>query len=321
MNCLCLFVMIDICVSNSRIMFGFHRYPIARQKHHQKRSHPLLSSLMALGMLGASGGAAIAITPESSPMESSMTGTEISLDLGDILRNAIRYVQVANISNEEEVEIGRQINDMLLEQQYDLYQNRRVNEYVDRLGQRLVAASDRRDIPYTFQVVESEEINAFATPGGFIYVTTGLLQEADNEAQLASVLAHEIAHVNERHSIEALRQTVLAQGIAETAGIDMNTLAQVGYQLAVGLPRSRGNEYEADEVGLDILQSAGYAPIAFVQFFNQLQERGGTPEFLRTHPITENRIEAIEAQIEPGSAYAGGGLNETAYQNQISPLL
>jgi len=277
--------------------------------------------MMALGMLGASSGAAIAITPESRLTEPAVTGTEISLDLGDILRNTIRYVQVANISNEEEVAIGQQINDMLLEQRYDLYRNEQVNQYVDRLGQRLVAASDRRDLPYTFQVVESDEINAFAIPGGFIYVTTGLLQEADNEAQLAAVLAHEIAHVNERHSVETLRQTVLAQGIAETAGIETSTLAQVGYQIAVGLPRSRDYEYEADEVGIDILQSAGYAPIAFMQFFNQLREQPFPPEFLRTHPITENRIEAIQAQIEPGSAYTGTGLNETAYQNQIAPLL
>lgn len=303
-------------------MVGSNSHSAVLPNSQQKFTRRWLSGLVALGLLGgmAPAPAAIAIAPRSAEVTSS-DPEMISLNLGDLIRGVLRYVQVSNISDEEEVTIGRQINQMLLQQQYQLYRNPQVNQYVDAIGQRLVAASDRRDIPYTFQVVASDDINAFAIPGGFIYVTTGLLQAADNEAQLASVIAHEIAHVNERHSVQALRQAVLAQGIAETAGLDTNTLAQIGYQLAVDLPRSREFEYEADQVGLDILQRAGYAPIAIVQFFNQLTEQRLTPEFLRTHPVTENRIQAIQSRIRAGSASAGGGLNEAAYRNRVSPLL
>ncbi len=225
------------------------------------------------------------------------TRTVISLDLLDLFRNAVRYVQISSISNEEEVEIGKQINQKLLNQQYQLYNNTQTQEYVDSIGQELVASSNSRDIPYTFQVVASDAVNAFATPGGFVYVTSGLVKEADNQAQLASVIAHEIAHINKRHSIENLKQAVIAQGIAETTGVSTNTLAQIGYQLAIDLPQSREYEYEADRVGLEILQQAGYPPIAFVNFLEQL-EGGGQPEFLRTHPTNSNRIEALTQEIE-----------------------
>ncbi len=221
----------------------------------------------------------------------------ISQNWGDFFGNLFRYVQVSTISDQEEVQLGQQINQMILRQQYRLYDNARIQNYVDQLGQQLVEASDSRDIPYTFQVVLSDEINAFAIPGGFVYVTTGLLQAVDNDAELASVLAHEIAHINERHSVEALRRTVLAQGIAETAGLEMNTLAQIGYELAVSLPRSRENEYEADALGIEILQAAGYPPEAFIRFLESLMDSGSQPQFLQTHPTSANRIEAIEAQL------------------------
>ncbi|NJL82256.1 MAG: M48 family metalloprotease [Chloroflexaceae bacterium] len=247
--------------------------------------------------------------------------TTLALNPFDLLRGAIRYIQVANISDRQEVEIGQQINQRLLQRQYQLYTNPQVNRYVDSIGQRLVASSDSRDIPYTFQVVRSDTINAFATPGGFVYVTTGLLRAADNEAQLASVLAHEIAHINERHSIEALKRAAIAQGIAETAGVETNTLANLGYQLAVDLPRTRGNEYEADRVGLEILTAAGYPPRASVQFLEQLQGMSRRPEFLRTHPTTANRIEALSANLEATATSAPAGLSASAYQRQISPLL
>lgn len=231
----------------------------------------------------------------------SVPSTVISLNILDLFRNAVRFVQVSNISDEEEVEIGKQINQQLLSKQYQLSNNSQLQQYVDNIGQELIAKSDSRDIPFTFQVVESDAVNAFATPGGFVYVTTGLIEEADNQAQLASVVAHEIAHINQRHGIKALKRAALARGIAETAGVSTNTLAQIGYQLAIDLPQSREYEYEADRVGLEILQQAGYPPMAFVNFLKKL-ESGGQPEFLRTHPNNTNRIEALAQEIESAQA-------------------
>ncbi len=256
--------------------------------------------LGSLGLLFPGGANAASVLEEKLP-DRAFSQTTISLNFFDLFRNAIRFVQVSNISNEEEVEIGKQINQRLLSEQYELYNNDRTQKYVDNIGQKLVANSDSRDIPYTFQVVVSDAVNAFATPGGYVYVTTGLLEEADNEAQLASVIAHEIAHINERHSIKALKQAVLAQGIAETAGVSTSTLAQIGYQLAIDLPQSRQYEYDADRLGLEILQQAGYPPMAFVNFLKQL-EGGNSPEFLRTHPTNTNRVEALAEEIESAQA-------------------
>ncbi|PSR12458.1 peptidase [filamentous cyanobacterium CCP3] len=269
-------------------------------------------------VMGLSGTAAAA-TPPVQP-QATQGVAQIRLSLGELFQNVLRYIQVSTISDQEEVELGRQINQMVLSQQYQLYNNRQVQQYVDQVGQRLVDASDSRDIPYTFQVVSSDEINAFATPGGFVYVTTGLLREADNEAQLASVLAHEIAHINERHSVQALRQAVLAQGIAETAGVEMSTLAQVGYQLAFELPRSRDYEYAADAQGLDILQAAGYPPQAFVNFLEQLMDASAQPEFLRTHPTSANRIREIRSQYSPSASAPRQGVSARNYQEAIAPL-
>jgi predicted Zn-dependent protease len=292
-----------------------------------KRGLAIPIGLAGSVILGWSGAAAAAVEPQqqdfyaSSPAEQVAADAPIalSLSLGDILENVFRYVQVSTISDEEEVQIGREINRMLLSQQYQLYNDRQVQNYVEQLGQDLVEASDAsRDIPYNFQVVVSDNINAFAVPGGYVYVTTGLLRAVDNEAQLASVLAHEIAHINERHSVKALRQAVLAQGIAETAGVDMNTLAQIGYQLAINLPRSRDFEYEADARGLEILQAAGYPPQAFVSFLEQLMDAPVPPEFLRTHPTSANRIEALRAQYSASSSQQG--MSERNYENAIFPL-
>lgn len=290
-----------------------------------KLSRPLQRWLMAttaaFGLMSSTVAApAAAVTLQEASLASTAHPT-LAFSLGDLIINTIRYIQVSNISDEQEVRIGSQINELLLEQQYQPYENPQVNQYVQQVGERLVAQSDRRDIPYRFQVVESDQVNAFAVPGGYIYVTTGLLRTAENEAQLASVLAHEIAHVNERHSVEQLKRQVLAQGIADTAGLDSSTLAQIGYQLAVELPYTREFEYEADEVGLDILQASDYAPIAAINFFENLMEQDGTPEFLRTHPTTENRIEALREQIDSGTASSGAGLSAANYQSQIAPLI
>lgn len=244
----------------------------------------------------------------------------LSFNLFEFIGNVFRYIQVSNISDAEEVELGRRINNMLLEQQYQLYNNNQVQSYVDRIGQRLVSQSDSRDLPFQFQVVASDEVNAFAIPGGYVYVTTGLLQAVENEAQLASVLAHEISHINERHSVEAIKRATLAQGIAETADIETSTLAQVGYQLAIELPRSRDFEYAADEGGLEIMRQAGYPTMAFINFLEILESASGTPEFLRTHPTSANRIEELRNQIASSDYTADRGVQENAYENAVEPL-
>ena len=247
---------------------------------------------------------------------SNSSETLVAIDIIDAVKGAIDYIQVANISDEQEVEIGRQTNQKVL-QQYRLHNNSQIQQYVSNLGKELVNSSDSRDIPFTFQVVSSDEVNAFATPGGFVYVTTGLLKTAENRAQLASVMAHEIAHINEKHGVKNLKQAVAAQGIASTVGVDSNALAQIAYQVTVDLPQSRSFEYEADSSGLKILQQAGYPAEAFANFLTKLQEGGGTPEFLRTHPTSENRIEAISQSESNKQIASNKGQDRSEYQNNV----
>ena len=240
----------------------------------------------------------------------------------DILLNGIQVIQLSNISNRQEVAIGKQINNQLVSSEIRLYRNSAINRYVNDIGQRLAQNSKRSDIPYTFQVVNDKGINAFATMGGFVYVNAGLVAAADNEAELASVMAHEIGHITERHSIQQMRQSAIARGVASAAGLDRSTMVNIGVELALRRPNSRKDEFEADQLGLETMTQAGYAPSAMVSFMEKLLKRGGSvPSFLSTHPNTSDRIKALEQAIDPARANTGDGLDNAAYKNKIRALL
>ncbi|MFB2771184.1 M48 family metalloprotease [Pelatocladus sp. BLCC-F211] len=120
--------------------------------------------------------------------------------------------------------------------------------------------------------------------GGYVYVTTGLLKAADNEAQLASVIAHEIGHIASRHAIEQMRETAIARGVATAAGLERSTAVQIGVDLALQRPNSREDEFEADRKGLRTLGRAGYAESAMIAFMQKLLQKRSLPTFLSTHP-------------------------------------
>jgi predicted Zn-dependent protease len=244
----------------------------------------------------------------------------LGFSIFDILPNVIEVIQISSMSDEQEVALGRQINDRLV-RDVRLYNNRQVTNYVNAIGQRLVRQSSRPDLPFTFQVVEDDSINAFATLGGFVYVNTGLIRRADNEAELAGVVAHEIAHITEKHVLDRLRQAAIAQGVLNATGVDPDVLVNIAYELVINRPNSRSAEYEADQVGLDILTRSNYAPVGMVNFFERLLSGGGgLPQFLNTHPDTRNRVARLRDEINPSQAAQGDGLNTTAYRQQIQPL-
>ncbi|TVR06745.1 MAG: M48 family peptidase [Phormidium sp. GEM2.Bin31] len=241
--------------------------------------------------------------------------------LFDILPNVIEVIQISSMSDRQEVALGRQINDRLV-RDVRVYNNRQVNDYVNAIGQQLVGVSSRPSLPFTFQVVEDDNINAFATLGGFVYVNTGLIRRADNEAELAGVIAHEIAHVTEKHVLARLRQAAIAQGVLNATGVDPDVLVNIAYELVINRPNSRSAEYEADEVGLQLLLAANYAPVGMVNFFERLLSGGGgLPQFLNTHPDTRNRVARLREMIDPSRAAHGHGLDAHGYRQQIQPLL
>ena len=236
----------------------------------------------------------------------------------DLIFRGVQVFQLSNMSDSEEVALGKQINEQLLEGEITLYNNPQVNRYVDRVGQQLANNSSRPNLPFTFQIVKDDSVNAFATMGGFVYLHTGLIQTAENESELASVIAHEIAHITARHAIEQMRDRAIAQGLLSAAGLDRSDAVQIGVELAVSRPNSREDELEADDKGLRMLTATGYAPGGMVSFMEKLQGGSSPPTFLSTHPATGERIDRLQASIT--QPQQGKGLNSQVYQQRTQPL-
>ncbi|MEM8674733.1 MAG: M48 family metallopeptidase [Cyanobacteria bacterium P01_G01_bin.67] len=240
----------------------------------------------------------------------------------ELMIRGIQIVQISNISNTQELELGRAINQELINSgQAKIYRNQSINNYINQIGQRLAKTSQRPNIPYTFQIVNDENINAFATMGGYVYINKGLITAADNEAELASVMGHEIGHIAGRHGIEQMRDRALAQGLLSAAGLDRNNAVQIGVELAVSRPNSRSDELEADRFGLENMIKANYAPAGILGFMQKLLRKGGsTPGFLSTHPATSDRIRILQQQINPQTSNVGNGLDNQAYKRRIRSL-
>ncbi len=206
------------------------------------------------------------------------------------------------VSLEKEIGIGQQVATQF-EQTARMIEDPVISEYVDRVGQNIVKHSDAK-VPFHIKVVDTDEVNALAFPGGYFYVNKGLILAADNEAELAGVMAHEISHVCARHATERMSKAQYLQIAAIPAlfigGYWTQVLIQQGLGMGINLELlgiTRESEKEADQLGIQYLWNSGYDPNAFVSFFEKLQEQekskpGKLAGFFRTHPYTENRIAA-----------------------------
>ncbi len=209
-------------------------------------------------------------------------------------------------SLESEIRMGKEYAQQI-ESSVKLIQDPVINEYVNRIGQNLVRNSDAR-VPFTIKVIDSDEVNAFALPGGFFYVNTGLILAADEEAELAGVMAHEIAHVAARHATRQMTRSQWANLgtiplIFVGGGIGYAARAAAG----IGLPMtfmqfSRGFESEADYLGVQYMYKTGYDPQAYVSFFEKIQAKekkkpGTLAKAFSTHPQTPDRIEKTQEEI------------------------
>ncbi len=206
------------------------------------------------------------------------------------------------VSFEKEIALGAQVAAQF-EQTARLVEDPVITEYVDRVGQNIVKHSDAK-VPFHIKVVDTDEVNAFAFPGGYFYVNKGLILAADSEAELAGVMAHEIAHVTARHATERMSKAQYLQLAAIPALFVGGYWTQVAIQNGLGLGINlellgvtRESEREADQLGIQYLWNSGYDPNAFVTFFEKLQEQekskpGKLAGFFRTHPYTGDRIAA-----------------------------
>ncbi len=211
-------------------------------------------------------------------------------------------------SLQKEIALGKQLAQEV-DRQAKFIDDPVVNEYVNRVGQNLVRNSDAR-VPFTIKVIDSDVVNAFALPGGFFYVNSGLILHADEESELAGVMAHEIAHVCARHGTKEATKGDIMQ-IASIPAMIFIPYTWAGYAIYQGmnfaipvtfLKFSRHDEAEADYLGLQYMYKAGYDPNAFVAFFEKVEadekkEPGTIPKIFSTHPPTPDRIEATQKEI------------------------
>ncbi len=216
--------------------------------------------------------------------------------------------EVMLISESAEINMGAQI-DRSLRLEYGLYQDARLRSYVDRIGQRLAPYTHRPHLKYHFAVLDTPVENAFAAPGGYIYVTRGLMAMVNSEAELAAVLGHELGHVNARHSAQQMtRSMLITLGIliAGELNEDIRKIAPISMIAAqlLFLKYSRSNEFQADKLGIEYAFKAGYSAGEMVSFFDSLQHltesKGGPrlPNFLSTHPMTPRRIESLKEHLQ-----------------------
>ncbi|HSE96675.1 MAG TPA: M48 family metallopeptidase [Blastocatellia bacterium] len=199
----------------------------------------------------------------------------------------------------DDIEIGRR-SAYEIDRRYRTHHDPRL----DRIGRRLAARSTMPGLPWRFRVIERRDVNAFALPGGYIYVTSGLLRAARSEHEIAGVLAHEVTHVTLRHGTNQASRAMLAQmplqligGLMGRGVGSMLTQLGIGFGLnALFLRYSRGAETQADVGAVQLMNRAGYDPRGLSSFLGSLKERGGS-EFFSDHPNPSNRVGRVEKEI------------------------
>src|SRR2546426_6814434 len=240
--------------------------------------------------------------------------------------------QLMLISESQEIAMGRDY-DKQVAASIGLDPDSGLQRYMQQFGARLAATSERPNLPWSFRVVDDPVVNAFALPGGYIYVTRGILAHLNSEAELAGVVGHEIGHVTARHSVSQLSKQQLAQ-----IGLAVGAIANPDFERFAGLASaglgvlflkySRDAERQADDLGLRYMRRANYDPREMPHVFEMLthvsQAQGGgrVPEWLATHPDPENRRGRIEQEVAAlPQSFSGAAVNRDPYSRQLDGLV
>jgi predicted Zn-dependent protease len=230
-----------------------------------------------------------------------------------------------NITDQEERQLGEQVSSNLVAK-YGVYQDKEITKYVSLLGGVLAQQSSRPTVKWTFIVLDTDGVNAFAAPGGLIHVTRGLLGLARNEAELAGVLGHEITHVTAKHTVRAIQKSKgISMGSDQVGGSSLKgvliaRMAQQAYHLILDGEFSREDENEADKVGVQLANKVGYAPSGLVDLLKKLDARNTGREdrngLFASHPATRDRIAKLEQQIT-AEKLAATAKGETRYAQMV----
>ncbi|MFP4071380.1 MAG: M48 family metalloprotease [Desulfovibrionales bacterium] len=234
------------------------------------------------------------------------------------------------ISESQEITMGTQANEQILESM-SLYPDEDLQTYVNELGLRIAATTERPELPWSFRILDDDVVNAFALPGGYIYVTRGIMAHFENEAQLAGVLGHEIGHVTGRHSVIRMSKSVLAQlglGAAQILVPEVGGLTQAagaGLQLLF-LKFSRDDEIESDLLGVRYMQNIREDPRELIDVMEMLarvsetEQRGALPQWAMTHPLPENRREIIAEQLRSTDPVQYQPVNREGYLRRLEGM-
>jgi metalloendopeptidase OMA1, mitochondrial len=221
--------------------------------------------------------------------------------------------QLILVSSDEENRLGIAAYEKILQEE-KVSHNPQLNALVRRVGERIAAVVNRPDFAWEFHVIDKDVANAFALPGGKVAVYTGILHYTQTETGLAVVIGHEVAHALARHGGERMSRSMIAQfGLAAVqAGLNTNdsTIVQgiaLAYGLGMELPFDRGQESEADHIGLIVMAKAGYDPRQAIPFWERMSsDKQGPPEFLSTHPSGDTRIKQLRQWMPEALQYYGG---------------
>ncbi len=241
----------------------------------------------------------VALTLGSAPARAEQLGR-----LGGALKKVQQFKDV-EMTDAEEAQLGAEVSQRI-RARYGVVQNQAVHKYVALVGTALAQVSSRPGLAWKFIVLDTDAVNAFAAPGGFIHITKGALANLKTESELAGVLGHEIIHVTDKHTIRAIQKGKLVQmGADETLagnGALMNKLADKAYEI-VDSGFGRGDELESDEKGLVLANTVGYVPTGMIGFLNMLLERNKATAaasrngLFASHPETKERVEKMTKQI------------------------
>lgn len=236
------------------------------------------------------------------------------------------------LSESDEIKLGKQ-TDAQVRKQYGVYEDQKLNAYLNDMCQRLAKVSHRPNLPYKFEMVDASAVNAFAVPGGYVYFTRGILANLNSEAELAGVMGHELGHITARHSAQQYSRAQLAQFGVLVGGLFLGDLVSGVAQLGVGmlfLSFSRDNERQADQLGVEYASKAGYDGKELAGFFETLErmnpgsDRSGLPGWFSTHPSPEDRVVAVRKEAGEWQQKLGSRdlkVNREVYLRHIDGLL
>ncbi len=222
--------------------------------------------------------------------------------------NQASFAGIFSITEKQEIKVGQDASKQV-DKTNPILKDDEINDYISNLGEKLVGYSDRENLKYRFKIINTKDINAFALPGGYVYIYRGLIESADNESELVGVIAHEIGHIDRRHSVKQIEKAKKAQTGFLVAGIAMsiagfggtNTVLNGAELVTQGvfLKFSRDMEREADQTATELMYSAGWDPKGMVTFFEKLAKKGNSAiTFLSTHPSPQERKENVDNLID-----------------------